>query len=292
MTRSVPRIHSLPDDAPWAGGLPPAGSAEHPLAVRALDSALALQRPAVIAHLRSIRLRRPQATTLQIVATLERRYLSAVTTSGAAVGATAVVPGVGTGVTLALSGAETVAFLEATALLAQSVAEVHGIAVSDPDRARALVLTILLGREGVDLVTQLSRQLSGRGPGRDQYWGEIVTRTLPRAALAPLLDRLTTTFLHRFAVRGGASWLGKAMPFGVGAAIGGTGNHLLGRRVVAAARDAFGMPPQALPAELEPGPDARKIGERTRSGAGRAGAAVAGAARAGAVGASRIFRRR
>ncbi len=292
MTRSVPRIHSLPDDAPWAGGLPPAGSAEHPLAVRALDSALALQRPAVIAHLRSIRLRHRQATTLQIVATLERRYLSAVTTSGAAVGATAVVPGVGTGVTLALSGAETVAFLEATALLAQSVAEVHGIAVSDPDRARALVLTILLGREGVDLVTQLSRQLSGRGPGREQYWGEIVTRTLPRAALAPLLDRLTTTFLHRFAVRGGASWLGKAMPFGVGAAIGGTGNHLLGRRVVAAARDAFGMPPQALPAELEPGPDARKIGERTWSGAGRAGAAVAGAARAGAAGASRIFRRR
>jgi hypothetical protein len=292
VTRSVPRIHSLPDDAPWAGGLPPAGSAEHPLAVRALDSALALQRPAVIAHLRSIRLRHRQATTLQIVATLERRYLSAVTTSGAAVGATAVVPGVGTGVTLALSGAETVAFLEATALLAQSVAEVHGIAVSDPDRARALVLTILLGREGVDLVTQLSRQLSGRGPGREQYWGEIVTRTLPRAALAPLLDRLTTTFLHRFAVRGGASWLGKAMPFGVGAAIGGTGNHLLGRRVVAAARDAFGMPPQALPAELEPGPDARKIGERTWSGAGRAGAAVAGAARAGAAGASRIFRRR
>lgn len=292
MTRRVPRIHSLPDDAPWADGLPPAGSAEHPLAVRALDSVLALQRPVVIAHLRSIRLRQRQATTLQIVATLERRYLSAVTTSGAAVGATAVVPGVGTGVTLALSGAETAAFLEATALLAQSIAEVHGIAVSDPDRARALVLTILLGREGVDLVTQLSRQLSGRGPGRDQYWGEIITRTLPRAALAPLLDRLTTTFLHRFAARGGASWLGKALPFGVGAAVGGTGNHLLGRRVVAAARAGFGMPPQHLPPELEPEPHARRMGERAWSGASRAGAAVAGAARAGVSRASRILRDR
>ena len=292
MNRSVPRIHSLPDDAPWADGLPPAGSAEHPLVIRALDSALALQRPAVVAHLRSIRVRNRRATTVQIVTTLERRYLSAVTTSGAAVGATAVVPGIGTGVTLALSGAETVAFLEATALLAQSVAEVHGIVVSDPDRARALVLTILLGREGVDLVTQLSRQLGGRGPGRDQYWGEIITRTLPRAALAPLLDRLTTTFLHRFATRGGASWLGKALPFGVGAAIGGTGNHLLGRRVVAAARDAFGMPPPQLPDELEPLPGARPIGERARSGAARAGSAVTAAARAAAVGSGRAIRRR
>ena len=65
---------------------------------------------------------------------LERRYLAAVTTGGAAVGATAVVPGIGTGVTLALSGVETLGFLEATALYAQSVAEVHGIAVENPDR--------------------------------------------------------------------------------------------------------------------------------------------------------------
>ena len=62
--------------------------------------------------------------------------------------ATAVIPGIGTGVTLALSGLETAGFLEATALFAQSVAEVHGIAVDNPDRARALVMTLMLGREG------------------------------------------------------------------------------------------------------------------------------------------------
>ena len=147
----VHRIHSMTDDAPWAGGLPPQGSPEHPRTIRALDGVLRVQRPAVVAHLRSIRLRHPNASTAEIVRMLERRYLAAVTTGGAAVGATAVVPGITTGVTLALSGVETVVFLDATALFAQSLAELHGIPVDDPDRARALVLTLMLGQEGVDL---------------------------------------------------------------------------------------------------------------------------------------------
>ena len=45
-----------------------------------------VQRPVVLAHLRSIRSRRPDATPQQLVAILERRYLTAVTAGGAAVG--------------------------------------------------------------------------------------------------------------------------------------------------------------------------------------------------------------
>lgn len=257
MTEQVHRIHSLPDDAPWDGGLPPPGSAEHPLTVRALDRVLALQRPAVLAHLRGIRAGHRDASPAQIVRILERRYLTAVTTSGAAVGVTAVIPAIGTGVTLALSGVETVAFLEATALFAQSMAEVHGLPVADPDRARALVLTLMLGQEGVDLVAQLGRQATGRAPGRQAYWGELITQTIPRAAVGPLVDRLKTAFVRRFAVSGSASWIGKALPFGVGAVVGGTGNHLLGRRVLTTSRRAFGPAPALLPAEVEPAPGRR-----------------------------------
>ena len=36
----VHRIHSMTDDAPWAGGLPPQGSPEHPRTIRALDGVL------------------------------------------------------------------------------------------------------------------------------------------------------------------------------------------------------------------------------------------------------------
>lgn len=275
----VHRIHSLPDDSPWDGGLPPEGSAEHPRTIRALDRVLQVQRPVVIAHLRSIRLRHPEATTAEIVRMLERRYLATVTTGGAAVGATAVVPGIGTGVTLALSGVETVGFLDATALFAQSLAELHGIRVDNPDRARALVLTLMLGKEGVDLVAQLGRQLAGKGVSRDRYWGELITKSLPRAAVGPLVDRLKTTFVHQFAAKGGASIIGKALPFGIGAAVGGTGNHLLARRVVIGSRRAFGVPPVQYPAELEPRPGATRLETAAAGRLRRAGAAMTAGSR-------------
>lgn len=278
MAPKVHKIHSLPDDSPWDNGVPPVGSTEHPLMVRGLDRVLAIQRPLVLAHIRSIRLRNPQASPAEIIRILERRYLAAVTAGGAAVGATAVVPGIGTGITLALSGVETVGFVESTALFAQSVAEVHGIPVSNPDRARSLVMTLMLGKEGVDLVGQLAGQAAGRGGSRSSYWGELVTKSLPRAAVGPLADRLKSAFVRQFAAKGGASFIGKALPFGVGAAVGGAGNHILGRRVLTTSHKAFGAPPIELPVELEPVPGAQRLEQRFLSGARFTGGAVAGAA--------------
>ena len=219
---------------------------------RAIDLALSVQRPVVVAHLRSIRRRVPNASPDQLIRVLERRYLTAVTTGGAAVGATAVIPGIGTGVTLALSGVETAGFLEATALFAQSIAEVHGIPVDNPERARALVMTLMLGREGSDLVRQFAGQATGSGAALNTYWGEVVTNTLPKAMVGPVVERLRSVFIRQFAVRGGAGIIGKAIPFGIGAAIGGIGNNVLGRRVLAQSRLAFGQPPMILPADLEP----------------------------------------
>lgn len=278
MAKKVHRIHSLSADAPWEGALPPADAPEHPFSIRLLDRVLGVQRPLVLAHIRSIRLRNPHATPDQIVRILERRYLAAVTAGGAAVGATAVVPGIGTGITLALSGAETVGFVESTALFAQSVAEVHGIAVENPDRARALVMTLMLGKEGVDLVGQLAKQAMGKGTSRSAYWGEMVTKSLPRAAMGPIADRLKTMFIKQFAAIGGGSFLGKAMPFGIGAAVGGTGNHLLGRRVLVTSRRAFGLAPAVLPEVLEPVTGAERIETRVMRGARLAGSSIAGVA--------------
>lgn len=240
---------------------------------------LAVQRPLVVAHIRSIRLRHPDATPAEIVRILENRYLTAVTTGGAAVGATAVVPGIGTGVTLALSGVETVGFMESTALFAQSLAEVHGIAIENPDRARGLVMALLMGSEGVDLLTQLVRQATGKGVSRSTYWGELITKTLPRAAVGPLVDRMRSVFIHQFAARTGASFLGKALPFGVGAAIGGAGNHILGRRVLRTSRRAFGAAPQVLPSDLEPLPGTRKVETRMLHGARATGRLLGDAGR-------------
>lgn len=267
MVAKIHKIHSLPDDSPWDRAVPPVGSKEHPLIVRGLDRVLSIQRPLVLAHLRSIRIRHPESTPAEIVRILERRYLAAVTSGGAAVGATAVVPGITTGVTLALSGVETVGFVESTALFAQSVAEVHGIAIENPDRARALVMTLMLGKEGVDLASQLAGQAAGQGAGRSAYWGELVTKSIPRAAVGPIADRLKSMFIKHFAATGSASFIGKALPFGIGAAVGGAGNHILGRRVLTTARRAFGAAPAILPAALEPVTGAERMEMRMLRGA-------------------------
>nr|WP_254367585.1 hypothetical protein [Microbacterium sp. NC79] len=265
--------------------MPPVGSDEHPLPVRMLDKVLFLQRPVVLAHLRSIRLRYPAASAAEIATILERRYLAAVTSGGAAVGATAVVPVIGTGVTLALSGAETLGFLESTTLYAQSIAELHDIPVTDPERARALVLTLILGSEGTALLKQLSKQAGGGGASRGEFWGELLTKSLPQAAIGPTVDRLKSAFLHRLATHGSASIVGKALPFGIGAAVGAGGNFVLGRRVITGARKAFGVPPSTIPDALTPRPGARKIEShasaivvRTAQSAARVASAVTGSA--------------
>jgi hypothetical protein len=218
----------------------------NPMVVRGIDRVLTVQRPVVLAHIRSIRRGRPNATPEEIIRTLERRFLAAVTTGGALVGASAAVPAIGTGASLALSGVETAGFLEASALFAQSVTEVHGIVVDDPDRARALVMTMVLGTAGSDLVKQLAGQAAGGG-GKSVFWGEMITKSMPRAIVGPIADRLKKTFLKKFAVAQGTNVVGRLIPFGIGAVVGGGGNHLLGRQIVRTSREAFGPAPLTFP---------------------------------------------
>lgn len=247
MTASGEHVRIV-DDATAGSTIEPS-----PAWLRGIDRALSVQRPVVVAHIRALRRMHPNATPEQLVRILERRYLAAVTTGGAAVGATAMVPGFGTALTLTLAGAETVGFLETTALFAQSVAEVHGITIDDPVRARALVMTLMLGKSGTDLVRQFTGQAFRGGPPRTVFWGEMVTRKVPQAMMGSVADELKRRFLKSFVVKQGSSLFGKALPFGIGAAIGGAGNNVAGRQVVTAARNAFGPAPTWLPIELEPG---------------------------------------
>lgn len=218
--------------------------------VSGIDRVLTVQRPAVLAHLHSIRSHHPEASPQEVIRILERRYLAAVTTGGALVGASAVIPAVGIGASLALSTVETGGFLEASALFAQSVTEVHGIAVDDPDRARTLVMTLILGTAGSDLVKQLASQATGGGPVRTKFWGELVTKSLPQAAMGQIADRLKKTFVKRFALTQGTNVIGRVIPFGIGAVVGGTGNNLLGRQIVRSSREAFREAPAEFPAAL------------------------------------------
>lgn len=206
----------------------------------ALDKALAVQRPVIISYLNRVRARRRDATPEEVVKLLERRYLAAVTAVGAASGGVAAVPGAGTGASLASAALEVSAFVEATALFALALAEVHGMRVDDPQVRRALVLAILIGDAGVEAAEIAAAEAGSR-------WGQILARRAPDETIKRVNHALARHLLARFGTKQGALALGRALPLGIGAGIGAVGNAALGRGVVTAARRMFGPPPDRLP---------------------------------------------
>src|SRR5690606_21654751 len=129
-----------------------------------------------------------------------RRYIATVTITSSGVGASAAHPGAGNTLALGLGVADLRFFYETRALYALADAELHGIEVSDVERAKPLVLGTLLGQKSQSQVSSLVMSalgagavsaarssaaglVSGKLPGG---WGEVLTEQLPDSALAPL----------------------------------------------------------------------------------------------------------
>lgn len=204
-----------------------------------LDRALEIQRPVVLNYLDRTRRRHPGMTPSQLVRQLERRYLAAVVGIGGASGAAAAVPGAGTTVTIASGAGEVAAFVSATAMYVLALAELHGVPVSDPEVRRAIVVAVLVGEGGV-------AALQGVAAG-EAHWAQVLARATPKEKIASVNGYLGRLLLRRFGARQGALFVGRALPLGVGAAIGAGGNAALARSAIAAARKAFGPPPASYP---------------------------------------------
>ncbi|MGO2541898.1 hypothetical protein ACT3TS_06840 [Specibacter sp. AOP5-B1-6] len=221
--------------------------AVHNLLLKAVE----VQRPLVLANLRRLRKRHPHATAFELSQRLERDFLNGVSGGGAAIGATAIIPGVGTVAALSISAAATVVFLEATALYAQSIAELHGVRLQDPESAQLTVMAIILGEEGQAMLAGLTGHALGTGKTPMQAWGKTVSKSLPLTTVKGLLAPMQKMFLKKMAVKGSASVVGKALPFGIGAAVGGVGNYMMGKAVITSANRAFGPAPMMIPQELQ-----------------------------------------
>ncbi|AYF72684.1 hypothetical protein D7D52_00955 [Nocardia yunnanensis] len=209
--------------------------------VSLLDNGAQVQAPAVAKYVGKLRDAHPGESPAQIVTRLEKLYLNTVTGSGTAVGATAAVPGVGTVASLAAMSAETAFFLEASAVFTLAVAAVHGIAPEDKERRRALVLAVVLGESGMEIV-QKSVGHSAKN------WGGLLAGKVP--GISTMNDTLLKRFLMRFLAKRSALMVGKVIPAGIGAAIGGLGNRALGHGIIDNARQAFGAPPRTWPRPL------------------------------------------
>lgn len=242
--------------------------------------AIAVQRPVVIEYLRSVRRDKPHASPADLLKELDSRYVATVTITSSGVGASAAIPGVGIPIALGLGVADLLFFYETSALYVLAVAELHGIRVTDPERARPLVLGMLLGQKSQSEVSKWVLTSFGAGGVAQARtlatgavsktlpngWGEVLTEQLPDSALAPLTIVIGREAL-KLGGKLGAGTLGKAIPFGVGAVIGGVGSFTFGRDVVKSSRMAFPETPETFPDWLHEYEKAERNTEPSRAAA-------------------------
>ena len=228
-----------------------------PALTNALDTVLRLQRPLALSMVKKLRAAHPHETPEQILRRLDRQYLRDVTAIGGVTGASAFVPGIGTVTSMGLSALAVGGYLERTALYAQAVAELHGVNVKDPDLARSMVMAIMLGEEGSQLMNTVLLQ-TGKATGVSGRWGMLLGGK-SSGKMFSVERAIRNMFIKRFLTRQIGAFLGRALPFGVGAVVGGGANYGLGKDVVKNTREAFGDAPPFFPLELMVEPRAPKF---------------------------------
>lgn len=210
------------------------------MALRALDEALKLNHPVVQRHVRRMRRSRPDASPAEIVRALEKQLLAATISLGAAAGASAAIPGVTALPAVGVNLAEVGSFLEAGTLFALSVAEVHGIQVDELERRRTLLMAVLMGSGGSSFI---ERAAGRTGP----YWARNFIHAVPMTKVNAINKVLGPRFVTKYGTKQGILILGRQLPLGIGAVIGGTGNALLAAAAITGSRKAFGPPPATWP---------------------------------------------
>ena len=237
------------DGAAPLGSEAPAGDSRRgrvPSLAEVLDASITVPSGLVRRQVDALRVKHPNASPEKIIQMLERRYLLAVTSTGGAVGAAAAFPSVGTGTAIALTTSQVGTFLAASAVLALAVADVHGVEIDDVPRRRTLVLASLLGEEGSVIVE------NEVGVGT-LFWARSALTRLPLATVKTVNASLARRAAKYGATRGGAFFLGRLAPFGIGAAIGVAGARAMGGTMINGVRRAFGPPPESFARAAEVG---------------------------------------
>lgn len=221
-----------------------------PAVTKAVDTVLKVQRPLIVSMLKKMREKHPHETPDQIAKRLEKAYLRDVTVGGGAVGATAFVPGLGTAASVGLSALAVGGYLGRTAIYAQAMAELHGVHIDDPDKARLMVMAIMLGEDGSVLMNSILAH-TGKTGGVSRKWG-MMMGSKDSGKVFSIERTIRNMFIKRFLARQSGALLGRALPFGVGAVVGGGANLALGKNVVKSVEQTFGTLPAVFPDALNP----------------------------------------
>jgi hypothetical protein len=210
--------------------------------------------------------RRTEGRTVgEKVEVVTARFARQLAALGAAAGGTATVPGVGTIAVLSTTSVELGAFAFRAAEMILTIGAAHGHTEADTHERTAWVLAVLaFGGSAANELGQLRHRL-GSGAAADAVaggrsrWFENVNQYLGR--------KLVT----RWGARRGASVLGKAVPFGIGAGFGAATNYVVARRIARNADRFFaGLPRQLGSASWPMGQNAAGDSSRDVTAAGAA----------------------
>jgi len=226
--------------------------------------AIAVQRPAVTAYIKEIRRKKPAATPAEVMKIIESQYVATTTIASSAIGASAAIPAVGIPIAIGLGVADLIFFYETTALFALCMAELRGIPVEDPERAKAIVLGAVLGEKRKSKVTEIvmsalpagaavagARGVAGAAmSGASPLWGDLLAQQLPDSALVPVSMVLAKQAIAQGTTMGLVKVGSKAIPV-IGAVAGGATSFYFGSGVVKSCRAGFSAPAETWPEWLE-----------------------------------------
>lgn len=201
------------------------------------------------------------ATVDDRVASIVKRFRRELGTMGAASGAVAAAPGIGTGAAAAALVADVGWFAMRSTDLIMAVGAAHGYTNSTADERRAWVLSVLaFGEEAADEFSTLLHQIdAATAVSGQKVSARLAGLAYGDAATLEALRRVNTNLASRVVSKYGSRrtlvTVGKLLPFGVGAAVGGTANYAMARAVGAQSRrffSAYGSlapPPPPLPGQ-------------------------------------------
>lgn len=152
---------------------------------------------------------------------------------GAATGGVAAIPAVGTAGSLTAAAAEFGWFTKRAAELILTVAALHGHQGASVDERRAWVLAVLLyGNKATTGFERIAAEAGKSAAGTSAM-------SLPTSVLGRINGSLGRKAATRYATRRAAVAAGQAVPFGIGAVIGGTANYWATRRLARQADKFF-----------------------------------------------------
>lgn len=200
----------------------------------AIDTALKVQTPLARCYVNRLRSKHPGATRDELLEHVTDRFTNLLTLTGAGVGGVAALPGIGTAVAVGVTVGEGVSFAEACAFLTLSAAEIYGVDMRHPETRRLVMMAVLTGDRGPEIV---AKALGKQG----LQWNTL----LGGSGVVPgIVSKQVTRYVRRRVVaRTGGLWLGRLLPFGVGAVIGGVGSRTVARSVVEAVQEIFHQAP-------------------------------------------------